>query len=201
MLNAAAMRRQMLRGIAKLIMKLAGWTPIGGVPEVPRAVILAAPHTSNWDAFWAIVYLVASGNNDIHFFAKHSLFWFPLGNVLRKFGCMPLDRSRATSVVKQAVDRFMSQESFYLALAPEGTRSRASGWKSGFYRIALGAGVPVLMGTIDYRRKRIGLEGRLDLSGDVDADMKALADFYAGIEGRWPEKASPVQIQARRKKS
>ncbi len=181
-------------------MKIAGWTAIGGVPEVPRAVILAAPHTSNWDAFWAIVYLVASGNNDIRFFAKHSLFWFPLGNVLRKFGCMPLDRSRATSVVKQAVDSFKSQELFYLALAPEGTRSRANGWKSGFYRIALGAGVPVLMGTIDYRRKRVGLEGHLDLTGDVDADMKALAAFYAGIEGRWPEKASPVQILKKKKR-
>ncbi len=184
----------MLRRIAKLIMKLGGWTLIGGVPDMPKAVIIAAPHTSNWDAFWGIVYIVATGI-DIRFFGKHSLFWFPLGTLLSSFGCMPLDRSQATSVVQQAVDMFKSQESFYLALAPEGTRSRANGWKSGFYRIALGAAVPVLMGTIDYRRKCIGIEARLDLSGDIDADMKVFADLYAGIEGRWPEKASPVRIQ------
>ncbi len=173
---------------------------MGGVPDVPKAVIIAAPHTSNWDAFWAIVYVVASGNN-IKFFAKHSLFWFPLGNVLSSFGCLPLDRSRATSVVKQAVTQFKTRETFYLALAPEGTRSRATGWKSGFYRIANGAGVPVIMGTIDYRRKRVHLEGMLELSGDVDADMQALADFYKNIEGHSPEKTSPVKLQSRRKKN
>jgi len=190
----------MLQGVARLIMKVTGWTALGGIPDVPKAVIIAAPHTSNWDAFWAIVYVVASGNKDIRVFAKHSLFWFPLGSVLRSFGCMPLDRSRATSVVKQAIDTFKSKQNFYLALAPEGTRSRAQGWKSGFYRIALGAEVPVIMGTIDYRRKRVGLEGRIELTGDTDADMERLAEFYEGIEGRRPENAGPVRMQKGRKR-
>ena len=188
----------MLQRTARLILKLGGWTPIGGVLEAPKAVIVAAPHTSNWDAFWAIVYLVATGN-DIQFYAKHTLFWFPLSAVLSSFGCLPLDRTKATSIVQQAIDRFELQESFHLALAPEGTRSRADGWKSGFYRIALGAGVPVLVGTIDYRRKRIGIAGRLDLTGDIDADMKICAAFYDGVEGRRPEKASPVQLRKSKK--
>ena len=187
----------MLSGLARLILKVGGWTPIGGVPDVPKAVIIAAPHTSNWDAFWAMVYLVATRNN-VHYFAKHSLFWFPLGTLLSSLGGIPLDRSQATSAVQQAVDMFKSQESFYFGLAPEGTRSLASGWKSGFYRIAREADVPVFLAVIDYRNKFVGIETRVDLSGDVDDDMKIIAEFYAGIEGRWPEKTSPVRIQQKR---
>lgn len=184
----------MLSGLARLILKMGGWTLEGSVPDVPKAVIIAAPHTSNWDAFWALTYVVAT-RNSVHFFAKHSLFWFPLGTLLSRLGGIPLDRSEATSAVQQAVDMFKSQESFYFALAPEGTRSLANGWKSGFYRIAREAAVPVFLGFIDYRNKRIGMQTRLDLSGDIDADLEICAEFYAAIEGRRPEKTSPVRIQ------
>lgn len=184
----------MLQSIARLILKIGGWTQVGGKLDTPKAVIVAAPHTSNWDAFWAIVYVVAT-DNDFRVFAKQSLFWFPLGAVLTRFGCVPLDRSKATSVVQQAVDRFNAQESFYLALAPEGTRSRAEGWKSGFYRIALAANVPVFLGFMDYRRKRLGYEQRISLTGNVDADMQKIAEFYSGIEGRRPEQTSPVRMR------
>ena len=183
----------MLKGLAKLLLKVGGWTCIGDRPDEPRAVIIAAPHTSNWDGFWALVYKVAVGL-DIRFFAKHSLFWFPLGTLLRSLGALPLDRSKAASAVRQAVSMFESQDCFYFALAPEGTRSLEAGWKSGFYRIAQDAGVPVLFGALDYARKQIGIAGRLDLSDDVEADMKQCADFYADIKGRWPAKASPVRF-------
>ena len=89
---------------------------------------------------------------------------------------------------------FEAEDSFYFGLAPEGTRSLTAGWKSGFHRIAEGAAVPVFLGIIDYQNRRVGITGRLNLSGDISADMKFCADFYSGIEGRRPENASPVRL-------
>ncbi len=181
----------MLRGIARLILRIGGWTPVGGLPDEPKAIFIAAPHTSNWDGFWALVYKVAM-QLDIHFFAKESLFWFPLNVLLGALGGVPLDRKRAGSAVDQAIEMFRKNESYYFGLAPEGTRSRADHWKSGFYRIAEGAGVPVVLGFIDYGRRRLGIGPTLELSGEWHKDLDFCRDFYSDIEGRWPEKAGPV---------
>ena len=105
----------MLRRLAQLILKVTGWTPIGETPEAPKAVFIAAPHTSNWDGFVALTYKVAIGV-DIRFFAKQSLFWFPLGTLLRGLGGVPLNRNRATSAVDQAVAMFDAHETLYFAL-------------------------------------------------------------------------------------
>jgi len=181
----------MLRGLARSILRVGSWTAVGGMPDIPKAVIIAAPHTSNWDGFWALVYTV-SVDADIHLFAKHSLFWFPLGALLRGLGGIPLDRGRAGSAVQQAIDAFNENDSFYFGLAPEGSRKRMPGWKSGFYRIAEDAKVPVCPGFLDYRNKRIGIGHPIDLSGDRDADLEILRRFYADIEGRCPEQTSPI---------
>jgi 1-acyl-sn-glycerol-3-phosphate acyltransferase len=181
----------MLQPIAKLILRIGGWQMVGEMPEDRRAVVIAAPHTSNWDGFWALVYKVAI-QLDIHFFAKESLFWFPLNIVLRAMGGIPLDRKRAGSAVDQAIEMFRSNESYYFGLAPEGTRSRADHWKSGFYRIAEGADVPVVLGFLDYGRRRIGIGPVLRLSGDWHRDLDFCRDFYKDIKGRWPDKAGPV---------
>ena len=127
-------------------------------------------------------------------FAKHSAFWFPLGNLLRAFGAIALDRENAGSAVDQAIRLFDEKDSLYFALAPEGTRKKTPGWKTGFYRIATGANVPVYLGFIDYTNRRLGLGRAIHLSGDVDADMDVIREFYEGIEGRWPEKASPIEF-------
>jgi 1-acyl-sn-glycerol-3-phosphate acyltransferase len=182
-----------LKGLAGFILRLGGWTAVGLPPDVPKAVFVAAPHTSNWDGIWGLVYAV-SVDLEIKFFAKKTLFWFPLSAVLHWLGGIPLNRSKAGSAVAQAVAMFESREQFFFALAPEGTRSRTSGWKSGFYRIAKEAKVPVFFGILDYGNKRIGIDGHLDLSGDEQADMKVLAAFYEPIDGRWPELASPVRF-------
>ena len=184
----------MLAAVARFLLKVGGWTPIGGIPDAPKAVIIAAPHTSNWDAYWAMVYKIAIGV-EIHFFAKHTLFWFPLGTLLRSLGGIPLDRSQAASAVDKAVEMFGTHKSFYFGLAPEGTRSLTGGWKTGFYRIARGASVPVYLGVIDYRNKKIGMQKRVLLSGNVDEDMEICANHYAEIEGRHPENASPVRFE------
>lgn len=181
----------MLASLARFILRVGGWKVFGAVPDEPRAVLIAAPHTSNWDGFWALVYKVAVGL-DVKFFAKHSLFWFPLGNLLRALGGVELNRGRAGSAVDQAIEMFNSSESFYFGLAPEGTRRKATGWKTGFYRIALGAGVPVYLGLIDYQEKHVGIGPRLELTGDPSTDLSHCRDFYDGISGRHPDQASPI---------
>lgn len=180
-----------LQAIAKLILKIGGWEMAGEFPAEKRAVVIAAPHTSNWDGFWALVYKVAM-QLDIHFFAKRSLFWFPLNILLRALGGIPLDRKRAGSAVDQAIEMFRTSESFYFGLAPEGTRSHADHWKSGFYRIAEGADVPVILGFLDYGKRRIGFGPVLRLSGDWHKDLDFCREFYKDIRGRHPEKAGPV---------
>jgi 1-acyl-sn-glycerol-3-phosphate acyltransferase len=181
----------MLRSFAQWLLRVGGWTTVGGTPDVPKAVFIAAPHTSNWDGLWALVYKVAF-DIDVKFFAKHSLFWFPLGNILRALGGIDLDRGKAGTAVNEAIRMFETEEQFYFGLAPEGTRKKTDGWKTGFYRIAMGAGVPVYLGMLDFGRRRIGIGKKIELTGDVEADMAVIREFYKDIDGRWPEKASPV---------
>lgn len=180
--------------VAKRLLMLGGWTVIGGVPAVRKAVIIAAPHTSYWDGFWALVFKTAIGL-DVKWFVKESMFWFPLGNLLRAFGAVPIDRRNAGSAVNEAIAAFDTGERFYFGLAPEGTRSRTGGWKSGFYRIADGAAVPVVCGFLDYRDRRLGLGPMVTLSGDKQADLRIFRSFYASIRGRRPANASPVEFR------
>lgn len=175
-------------------MRMGGWSSFGEPPDIPKAVYIAAPHTSNWDGFWALVYKVSVGL-DIRFFGKEALFWFPLGTLLRALGGIPLDRSKAGSAVDQAVHLFNTNEHFNFGLAPEGTRSLTEGWKSGFYRIAVQAGVPVVPGMLDFGTKRIGIGEPIKLSGDMDADMEKIRKVYEGIVGRRPENASPIRMR------
>lgn len=183
----------MIKRLARFILWLGGWEAVGGIPDEPRAVFIAAPHTSNWDGFWALTYKTAIGI-DIRFFAKDSLFWFPLSALLRWLGGIPLDRSQATSAVSQAVAMFNAEDAFYFGLAPEGTRALRESWKTGFYRIAEAANVPVYLGILDYATKRVGIAGRLDVTGDTRADLERCAEFYRDIEGRWPLKTTPVRF-------
>ena len=181
----------MLKLIAKGILRIGGWTAVGKRPEFDKAIFVVAPHTSNWDGIWALVFVVSIGM-EVHFFAKRSLFAFPLGAVLRLLGGIPLDRDVPGSAARQAVDAFDTHDTFYLGLAPEGTRSHKPHWKSGFYRIAKGAGVPVVFGFLDYGNKRVGIGPSIKLSDDRSADMAKVREFYATITGRWPEKTGPV---------
>lgn len=183
----------MWQRIARLILRIGGWTPIGRIPNEAKAIFIAAPHTSNWDGFWALTYKVAVGL-DIHFFAKGSLFWFPLGNLLRGLGGIPLDRTRAHSAVQQAVDMFNESDQFFFGLAPEGTRALRDAWKSGFYRIAIEAKVPVYIGVLDYSKKQVGVIERVELTGDIEQDLSKIATYYEDVVGRWPQKATPIQF-------
>lgn len=184
----------MWAAIARGLLRLGGWSMTSGLPDVPKAVIIAAPHTSNWDGIWAMIYIVAIGI-DVKFFAKRSLFWFPLGILLRGLGGVPLDRGRAGSAVDQAVALFEENDSFYFGLAPEGTRTKVPFWKSGFYRIAMAADVPVVPGFLDFGTRRIGFGEAITLSGDQDADLEKFRALYKDIKGRHPDKTGTIAFQ------
>jgi len=183
----------MLRRLAKFLLWLGGWTAVGKAPDLRKAVFIAAPHTSNWDGFWAIVYITYIGL-DAHWFIKKSMFWFPLNRLLTFFGAVPLNRERGGSAVSEAITAFDENEEFFLGLAPEGTRRKMKGWKSGFYRIADGANVPIVLGFLDFGSRRLGLGPVVTLTGNRDADMAILASFYSSVSGRWPEKTGPVRL-------
>jgi 1-acyl-sn-glycerol-3-phosphate acyltransferase len=165
---------------------------MGQTPSARKYVIIAAPHTSNWDGFLLI--LAASMLKlEFCFFGKDTLFKGPLGWFLRRMGGIPLDRSRNQSFVSQAVSWFDRFETFAVGVAPEGTRGLTGGWKTGFYYIALQAKVPVFLGYIDYARKEAGiLPEVLFPSGDLERDFAMLERIYGPLSARHPERKSPI---------
>ena len=179
--------------VAKFLLWLGRWTPVGLTLDAKKAVIIGAPHTSYWDGYWLLVYKIAFGV-DVKFFIKDTSFWFPLSILLNGLGGVPLNRGDARMAVKQAVAAFNANDEYLFGLAPEGTRSMTKGWKTGFYRIAEDAGVPVVLGFFDYKNKRLGFGPKMTLSGDMEADMVIIRSFYASVEGRRPEKTCPVQF-------
>jgi hypothetical protein len=141
-----------------------------------------------------MVYKVAYGI-DVKFFIKKQMFWFPMSILLKGMGGVPLDRNDSRSAVRQAVDAFNANEKYLFGLAPEGTRSHTESWKTGFYRIAEEAGVPVVFGFFDYPNKRLGFGPMMTLTGDMDADMQVIRSFYESVGGQSPEKMGPVQMK------
>ncbi len=180
-----------LEKIANAIVRISGWKIVGEVPSLDKAVYIAAPHTSNWDGFWFIVGKTALGLK-ARFLAKHTLFWWPLGSLLKRFGAIPIDRSLGAEVVPQLIETFDKSDRFCLALAPEGTRKWMPHWKTGFYRIAVEADVPIVLGFIDYRSKKMGIGGIYKPSGDPDKDLEYLRNFYAPFAPCRPENRGPI---------
>lgn len=185
------MLTRFLQKIAKSIAAAAGWEIVGEVPTLKKAVYIVAPHTSNWDGFWLLVSKVVLGL-EAQFLAKHTLFWWPLGGILTRLGAIPIDRSRGAGIVPQLVDMMRHADRFSLGLAPEGTREWKPCWKTGFYRIAIEAQVPIVLCFIDYGRKRMGVGGVFWPSGDRDRDLDHLRAFYASCRPRHPEKMGPI---------
>ena len=125
---------------------------------------------------------------------KAEIFRGPLAPLLRAVGGIPIDRTQRSNTVQQMVDLFRSRPEFYLALSPEGTRKRSATWKSGFYHIAVGAGVPIVFGFIDYRRRQVGVGPFLVPTGDIEADMRVIRDFYEPIVPRYPHKKGSMVL-------
>jgi 1-acyl-sn-glycerol-3-phosphate acyltransferase len=183
----------MLSALAKMILRLGGWTVIGEIPPLKKAVIIAAPHTSNWDGFWLFVYRVSFGVQ-LRILAKHTLFWWPLAPALRACGAVPLDRSQSSATVQQLIDMFAHEEHFFLALAPEGTRKKRPYWKTGFFQIASAAKVPIVMAFIDYEKRTMGIGPKLDPAAGIDVILEQLREFYAPFKACCPERQGPIKF-------
>lgn len=167
----------------RLVLRLLGWRVEGALPDLPKFLIIAAPHSSNWD-FPIGIAAVFVLRLDIHFVGKAELFRGPLGVLMRRLGGLPVDRHRPEGVVEQLVAKFAQRRTLLLAMAPEGTRKPVQRWKSGFYRVALGAGVPIVPGYFDNARKRVGFGPLFVPTGDAEADIAKLRAFYAELKRR-----------------
>lgn len=171
------------RWLARLCLWLMGWRLAGAIPDLPKMVLIGAPHTSNMDGVIAIAILTALGLRS-GTMIKQSAFKGAMGPVLRWFGAIPIDRARAGGVVGQSVAAFGRAEKLLLLIAPEGTRTSAPEWKRGFWLIASNASVPILPAAIDYAKKIVTFGAPLSTSGDFDRDMRGLLTFYGAHS--WP---------------
>jgi 1-acyl-sn-glycerol-3-phosphate acyltransferase len=167
------------RWLGRVVLWCMGWRVLGAVPDLPKMVLIGAPHTTNMDGLISFATLTALGLR-AGTMVKDTAFHGMMGVLLRWFGAQPIDRNSAKGVVEQTIDTFNRQSSFVLLLAPEGTRSAAEEWKRGFYHVARGAAVPVVPAAIDYARKLVTFGPPLWVSGDYQADLGRLLEFYRG---------------------
>jgi 1-acyl-sn-glycerol-3-phosphate acyltransferase len=173
------------RALGRALLAAFGWRIAGDVPNLPKLVLIAAPHTSNWDFPLAMAVIFAIGIH-VSWMGKHTFVNGPLSPLLRWLGGIPVDRRGAQGVVGQMVDVFNQREQFVLGLAPEGTRKKVTAWKTGFYHIAVGAGVPIVPVTFDYGRRLVRIGAPLYPTGDITADMVHIEAFYQGVVGKNP---------------
>jgi len=164
-------------------MRLFGWRFEGAIPDVGKGILIVAPHTSNWDFPLGVAAMFALGLRAV-FLGKHTLFGKTLGPMMRWLGGVPVDRNAASGVVGETVRLFASREQMILALSPEGTRSSVKRWKTGFYRIAEEAGVPIIPISFDYSTRRISIGDCFMPTGEMADDLRILGRFFEGVEGR-----------------
>ncbi|MEQ8471863.1 MAG: lysophospholipid acyltransferase family protein [Marinoscillum sp.] len=178
----------MIKAFFKLCFKLTGWKMKGHRPNLKKYVVIVAPHTSNWDFFVGVAARSISGLRS-DFLAKNSLFKIPLvGWFLRKIGGHPVDRTKKLKMVDQVVELFNQHEEFVITITPEGTRSYNPDWKTGFYRIAHRAGVPIVMVGFDFEHKTVEYKEPFYPTGDIDKEVEEIKDYYRSIKGKYPEK-------------
>ena len=180
--------------LGRLVLKITGWKVSGELPIEPRSVIIAAPHTSNWDFVFLIAATSALGVR-IHWLGKDSLFNHPLGFIMHWLGGIPVNRSKRTRLVSQIAARFQTQASLHLVIPPAGTRARTDRWRSGFYHIAQSAKVPVIFGFLDYPKKLAGISKAMPLSGRLQEDMDRIRVFYADKGGKFPAMSSTIRLE------
>ena len=171
------------RAFGRCLYALGGWRMSGQWPDLDKVVIIAAPHSSAWDAIWGLAAKVGLGLG-IVFIGKKEAFWGPIGWILRRVGGMPVDRSAPGGIVDQVAAEMRRAQRMWFVLAPEGTRRAVEHWKPGFWRIAKAAGVPVFCVGFDYPSKRIVLGELVELSDDMDADMRRIRAKFKDYRGK-----------------
>lgn len=170
-----------------IFFRLMGWKIFGEMnPNIKKSVMIVVPHTS-WHDFYIGLFARGIINLEMNYVAKKELFGFPFGTYFRWMGGAPLDRSGGKNIVESIVSIFNSREVFRLAIAPEGTRKKVAEWKTGFYYIALKAGVPIIPVAFDYSKKQVVLNAPFYPTGNIEADFEILKSFYKGVIGKIPE--------------
>jgi 1-acyl-sn-glycerol-3-phosphate acyltransferase len=180
--------RPALFGLSRVFLAVMGFRVEGRLPAEPKYVAVVAPHTSNWD-FPILLAMAIVLRVNARWFGKHTLFRWPFRGLFRWLGGIPIDRGRSKNLVNQYVQAFEDNERFVLAVAPEGTRKKVVAWKTGFYRIAIGANAPIASAFLDYKRKAGGFGPMFYPTGDLDADLKSIKEFYATVTAKHPELA------------
>jgi len=169
------------RWIGRTVLRLGGWRMAGAFPDIPKLVLIGAPHSSNWDGIWGLAAKLALGL-DIKILGKDSLFKVPvMGFLLHRLGFIPVDRSAAHGVVEQSAAMIRRADKFWYGLAPEGTRKPVERWKTGFWKIAKAAQVPVLPAYFHYGHKIIGIGPPFELGDDMAADIARIREWYRGV--------------------
>ena len=177
------------RAMGRWVLKVWGWRIVGNFPNRSKFVAVVAPHTSNVDFFVGLAVIVGMGLR-ASWMAKHTLFYPPMGWLMKSLGGIPINRTAQHGVVEQMVEAFEQRDHLILGVTPEGTRSRVEEWKTGFHRIARAAGLPVLLVYFDYPTKRFGFGPLMETTEALDDDMRRIREFYAGFQGRRPENMS-----------
>ncbi|TDK67237.1 lysophospholipid acyltransferase family protein [Sapientia aquatica] len=187
-----------MRWISVLILRLLGWRVEGQTPTEPKYVLIAAPHTSNWDFPFTLMVCFALRLR-VYWMGKASLFPPVVGGMMRWLGGIAVDRQKSANLVQGTIDAFNRNERLCVIVPPEGTRDKVSHWKTGFYYIALGAQVPILLGFMDFKKKIGGVAHFFHPTGDIDADMAEIKQFYRGYTGKNPQQFDDETIQVKEK--
>lgn len=190
--------KQVLYFLAIFYLWFFRWKKEGQVPDVPKFVMIAAPHTSNWDLPITLILSLAF-RMKVFWLGKHTIFRAPFGGLFKWLGGVPVDRRQANDLVTQCVETFKKSARMIMVIPPEGTRSKVRYWKTGFYYIAHGAGVPIALGYIDYKRKAGGIGPAVVTTGDIEADMVKIREFYAGVTGKNPHQWTEQSVGVTKK--
>ena len=173
--------------LAKFLMRLSGWRIDGQLPDLPKFVLIGAPHTSNWD-FLLFLGVIFTLRANVHFMGKAEIFRSPLGWFFYWCGGVPVDRKKSTGLVEQMVKICNESEHFILTIAPEGTRHNVRDWKHGFYHIAKGAGIPIVLAIVDGKHKTVRIGQVFHPTDNVEADMKTIKGVFEGVIGINPRR-------------
>ncbi len=191
-LPIAIQKSALIRKVARHILNLFGWQTNVILPPTNSYIFIGAPHTSNWD-FAIFMLLITAEKLPVHWMGKDSLFKGPFGFIMRGLGGISVNRSKQTKFVDQAAAKFDNESELIIAISPEGTRSKTSRWRTGFYYIALKAHVPIVMAYIDYKKKICGLGPSVNPTGDIQADFEIIRNFYKRFVGKYPHKQGEIR--------
>jgi 1-acyl-sn-glycerol-3-phosphate acyltransferase len=176
-----------LRVFAWLAMRSSGWRIDGTLPDLPKYVLIGAPHTSNWD-FVLFLGVIFGLRANVRFMGKAELFRWPIGGFFRYCGGIPVDRKRSQGLVDQMVQACSESQRFILTIAPEGTRHQVAEWKRGFYHIAKGAGIPIVIAKVDGKHKTVWVGDIFHPTDDMEADLRAIQGKFHGVAGIKPRR-------------